>query len=80
MSIVERPGVGGYRLEEMLGRGGMSVVYRAYDETLDRNVAVKVLAPELAKNGRFRERFLRESKLAAAIEHPHIIESTSTPS
>jgi len=70
---LERPGVGGYRLEQLLGRGGTSVVYRAYDEGLDRNVAVKVLSPELAEDDRFRERFLRESKLAVSIEHPHII-------
>jgi YVTN family beta-propeller protein len=51
----------------------MSVVYRAHDATLDRKVAVKLLAPDLAEDDRFRERFLRESKLAASIEHPHII-------
>jgi YVTN family beta-propeller protein len=51
----------------------MGVVYRATDIALDRRVALKVVAPELAEDPRFRERFLRESRLAAAIEHPHIL-------
>jgi YVTN family beta-propeller protein len=63
----------GYRIEAQIGRGGMSVVYRAHHETLDRKVALKVLAPELREDERFRERFLRESKLAASIEHPNIV-------
>src|SRR6266566_8691558 len=63
----------GYRIEALLGRGGMSVVYRAHHLALDRKVALKLLAPELAEDGRFRERFLRESKLAASLDHPHIV-------
>jgi serine/threonine protein kinase len=63
----------GYRLEELLGRGGMGVVYRARDLALDRNVALKILSPELAQDERFRERFLIESRLAASIDHPNII-------
>ncbi len=63
----------GYRLEDVLGRGGMGVVYRAYDARLKRNVAVKLLASELASDERFRERFLSESQLAAALEHPNVI-------
>src|SRR5262249_2343098 len=51
----------------------MSVVYRAHDLALDRKVALKLLAPELAEDERFRERFLRESKLAASLDHPSII-------
>ena len=65
--------LGGYRIESLLGRGGMGVVYRAHDLALDRNVALKVLAPDLAEDERFRERFLRESKLAAALDHPAIV-------
>ncbi len=63
----------GYRIEALLGRGGMSVVYRAEDLRLKRKVALKLLAPQLAEDERFRERFLRESELAASIDHPHVI-------
>jgi serine/threonine-protein kinase len=62
-----------YRLEALIGRGGMAVVYRAEDLRLGRTVAVKLLAPDLARNDVFRERFARESKAAAAIDHPHIV-------
>jgi YVTN family beta-propeller protein len=65
--------VAGYRIERLLGRGGMSVVYLAEHLRLGRNVALKLLAPELAHDDRFRERFLRESKLAASIDHPNVI-------
>src|SRR6478672_1150663 len=63
----------GYRIVSFLGRGGMGVVYRAHDLALDRYVALKLLAPELAGDVRFRERFLRESRLAASLDHPAII-------
>ena len=63
----------GYRIEALLGRGGMGVVYRAEQERPHRRVALKLLAPELSADGNFRERFIRESDLAAAIEHPNII-------
>ncbi len=63
----------GYRVEALLGRGGMSVVYRAEDMRLKRKVALKLLAPELAEDERFRERFLRESELAASLDHPNIV-------
>jgi serine/threonine-protein kinase len=65
--------VGGYRIDILLGRGGMGSVYRAHEADLGRTVALKVLAPELAGNTRFRERFLRESRLAASLDHPHIV-------
>ena len=63
----------GYRLEALLGRGGMSVVYRAHDLALDRKVALKLLAPELAEDERFRARFLKESRMAASLDHPNVI-------
>jgi DNA-binding beta-propeller fold protein YncE len=63
----------GYRLEAMIGRGGMGVVYRAHDLALDRDVALKLLVPELAEDVSFRERFLRESRLAASLEHPNVV-------
>jgi DNA-binding beta-propeller fold protein YncE/tRNA A-37 threonylcarbamoyl transferase component Bud32 len=65
--------VAGYRLEEQIGRGGMAVVYRAHDPHLDRRVALKILAPELARDEEFRQRFIRESRAAAAVDHPNII-------
>jgi serine/threonine protein kinase len=63
----------GYRIEGMVGRGGMGVVYRATQLALDRPVALKLVAPELAEDGEFRERFKRESRLAASIDHPNVI-------
>jgi len=63
----------GYRVERVLGRGGMSVVYLAHDLRLKRNVAVKLLAPELAEDEGFRVRFLRESQLAASLDHPNVV-------
>jgi serine/threonine-protein kinase len=70
-----RPGAefAGYTIEALIGRGGMSVVYRAEHRRLKRKVALKLLAPELAENQGFRERFLRESELAAALDHPNIV-------
>src|SRR5215831_10829268 len=63
----------GYRVDALLGRGGMGVVYRAHDLALDRPVALKILAPELTADAGFRDRFLRESRLAASIDHPNVI-------
>ena len=65
--------IAGYRLDEVTGRGGMAVVYRAYDTRLERPVALKLLAPELARDAAFRQRFIRESRTAAAVDHPNII-------
>ncbi|MFI8828658.1 serine/threonine-protein kinase [Streptomyces sp. NPDC053431] len=65
--------IAGYVVEEEIGRGGMAVVYRARDLRLDRIVALKLLAPELARNDTFRKRFAHESRVAAAIDHPHIV-------
>ncbi len=65
--------VAGYRIESLAGRGGMGVVYLAEQLALKRRVALKLLAPELAEDARFRERFLRESALAASLEHPSVI-------
>ena len=65
--------VAAYRIERVLGRGGMGVVYVAEDARLGRRVALKLLSPELAGDARFRERFVRESRLAASLEHPNIV-------
>ena len=63
----------GYRIEELIGRGGMGVVYRAYDLRLKRSVAVKFVAPSLALDERFRERFARETELVMSLEHPNVV-------
>jgi serine/threonine-protein kinase len=63
----------GYHVKSVLGRGGMSVVYLAEDPRLGRKVALKVLAPSPGYDERFRERFVRESRLAAALDHPNVI-------
>ena len=65
--------VGEYVIEAEIGRGGMGVVYRARQERLDRLVALKVIAPNMAQDVTFRGRFDRESRLAAAIEHPNAV-------
>jgi serine/threonine protein kinase len=65
--------IAGYRIEARLGRGGMGEVYRAVQLSLGRRVALKVLAPKLAADDVFRRRFLRESRIAASIDHPSII-------
>src|SRR6185437_11261751 len=63
----------GYALEEQIGEGGMAVVYRARDARLDRPVALKLLAPWLTADPGFRQRFIRESRSAAAVDHPNVI-------
>ena len=63
----------GCRIEAVAGRGGMGVVYRATELSLGRPVALKLLTPERAGDREFRERFQRESRMAAAIDHPNVI-------
>jgi serine/threonine protein kinase len=65
--------IAGYCLEEQIGQGGMAVVFRAQDERLRRQVALKILSPALATDEAFRHRFIRESRSAAAVDDPHII-------
>jgi DNA-binding beta-propeller fold protein YncE len=65
--------LGGYRIEGVAGEGGMGRVYRAVQIALNRQVALKVIMPELAYEADFRTRFTREAELAASIDHPNII-------
>jgi serine/threonine protein kinase len=65
--------IAGYVIEEQIGRGGMAVVYRASDPRLSRPVALKILAPEFTGDAAYRQRFLREMRAAAAVDHPHIV-------
>jgi len=77
MDVYQPVGIGsdflGYRIEELIGRGGMGVVYRAHDLRLKRLVALKLVAPSLARDERFRERFARESELVMSLEHPNVV-------
>ena len=75
MSPTVEPGTtfAGYRIESQIGRGGMGVVYLATDLSLERPVALKLIAPEYAQDERFRRRFLKEPRLAAALDHPNVV-------
>ncbi len=64
---------GEFRVERLIAHGGMGLVYKAWQERLGRSVALKVIAPHLALDEGFRERFRREAQMAAAIDHPNIL-------
>ena len=63
----------GFRVESLLGAGAMGTVYLAEETSTGQRVALKLLAPELARDKRFRRRFLRETELAASLRHPHVV-------
>ncbi len=65
--------LGRFRVETVIGRGGMSTVYRATDTRLDRRVALKVIDPALARDDEFRTRFLDEARNTSAVDHPHVV-------
>ncbi|HSJ55816.1 MAG TPA: protein kinase [Anaerolineae bacterium] len=65
--------IGNYQIRDELGRGGMAVVYRAYQPSLNRYVAIKVLPPQLTWDAQFVERFKREARAAAGLRHPNIV-------
>ncbi len=77
MGTTDDPAIGstlaGYRLDALIARGGMGVVYRATHLALERPVALKVIARQLADDQQFRDRFLRESRLAARLDHPAVV-------
>src|ERR1700758_1490418 len=72
-SVVDAIPFGHYQLQELIGRGGMGEVYRAYDIRTDRVVALKVLPPHLADDTTFQQRFRRESQAAAGLNEPHVV-------
>jgi hypothetical protein len=65
--------VGSYRILEQVGLGGMATVFKAYDPGTDRYVAIKIISPQFAQHPEFRERFRREAKSIAKLQHPHVI-------
>jgi predicted Ser/Thr protein kinase len=69
----EHRAFGAYDVQREVGRGGMGVVYLAIDRRLGRRVALKVIVPELAADPQFRQRFEREARVAATLEHPHVV-------
>ena len=73
----EKPGslgrLGHYEISQVVGRGGMGVVLKAFDETLHRIVAIKVMAPQFSLSATARKRFIREARAAAAVSHDHIV-------
>jgi serine/threonine-protein kinase PpkA len=73
MEKMETPQIPGYRIEKIIGKGAMSTVYLAVQESLDRRVALKVLTPKLAADPTFNKRFIKEGKIIAKLAHPHIV-------
>ena len=72
--LIERgTNIGSYRVEGILGRGGMGVVYSASHVSLDRRAALKVLSDDLSSSPKFVERFRREGRLQASLDHPHAV-------
>src|SRR5437763_11084904 len=65
--------IGGYRVDDLIGRGGMGLVYRVTNVALNRIYALKVLAPGLAEDDQFRQRFKREMRIAASLHHPNVV-------
>lgn|GEM_PF-1107170 len=72
-SLPEMDSLPGYELRERLGRGGMSVVFRAWQPSLNRDVALKVLLPELSEDASFIDQFLREARTVGNLQHVHIV-------
>src|ERR687893_873696 len=73
MRVTPRTNVAHYRIMEAIGAGGMGAVYKAYDEKLQRVVALKLLPPEFTAQEDRRRRFLQEARAASALNHPHVL-------
>src|SRR2546426_3369274 len=75
MTAIFKPGAvfAGYTVESRLGQGGMAVVYLAWDPRLERKIALKIISEGLAEDKRFRQRFIREAKIAASLGHPNVV-------
>jgi serine/threonine-protein kinase PpkA len=73
MEKMETPQIPGYRIEKIIGKGAMSTVYLAVQESLERRVALKVLTPKLATDPTFHKRFIKEGRIIAKLGHPHIV-------
>src|SRR6266508_4654528 len=65
--------IASFRVDSLIGQGAMGAVYLAQEVATGRRVALKLLAPELARDDRFRQRFMRESRVASSLDHPHIV-------
>src|SRR6266508_2810283 len=65
--------LGNYRIDSLLGEGGMGAVYQAFDLTLQREVAIKLIHPHFARRPDFRDRFMQEARLMARLDHPGIV-------
>ncbi len=72
MTLVPGTTLGPYSIVSQLGQGGMGVVYQARDPRLDRNVAIKLLPPDLTEDKTAKQRFLQEAQAASALDHPNI--------
>ncbi len=68
------PKLDGYKILEVIGKGGMGIVYKAYQESMDRTVAIKVMVPKYSEDPEFVERFTREARASAKVNHPNIIQ------
>ena len=73
MSLPPGSTLGPFRIDGLLGKGGMASVYKAYEAELDRHVALKVLPAEFLHDDTFAKRFEREAKVIAKLEHPHVV-------
>ena len=69
--------VAGFRVESLIGQGAMGAVYLAEDARAGRRVALKLLVPELSDDDRFRRRFLREARIAATLDHAHVVRTVA---